>query len=142
MWKKVVLWVVVVGAVLFAAIQFVPYGRDHTNPPVGQEPAWADERTRELAVGACFDCHSNETNWPWYSHVAPVSWFLTRDVTGGRESLNFSEWQNDDQALGAAETVEEGSMPTIQYKLMHSAARLSDQERQELAQGLRSMAGK
>ena len=141
MWKRVVLWVVVVGAVLFAAIQFVPYGRDHTNPPVVQEPTWANERTRQLAVGACFDCHSNETKWPWYSHVAPVSWFLMRDVTGGREALNFSEWQNNDQALGAAETVEEGSMPTMQYKLMHSTARLSDQERQELAQGLRAMAG-
>ncbi len=141
MWKKVVLWVVVVGAVLFAAIQFVPYGRDHTNPPVVQEPEWANERTRELAVGACFDCHSNETKWPWYSNVAPVSWFLMRDVTGGREALNFSEWQNNDQALGAAETVEEGSMPTMQYKLMNPAARLSDQERQELAQGLRAMAG-
>jgi hypothetical protein len=140
MWKKVVLWVVVVGAVLAVAIQFVPYGRDHTNPDVVQEPAWPDERTRELAVGACFDCHSNETAWPWYSHIAPVSWFLTNDVTGGREHLNFSEWQNDDQALGAAEALEEGSMPSFQYKMMHSDARLSDQEKAELAAGLRAIA--
>jgi hypothetical protein len=140
MWKKVVLWVVVVGAVLAVAIQFVPYGRDHSNPSVVQEPVWPDERTRELAVGACFDCHSNETVWPWYSHIAPVSWFLMNDVTGGREHLNFSEWQNDDQALGAAESIEEGSMPPFQYKPMHSAARLSDEEKADLVAGLRAIA--
>src|SRR5690349_11025724 len=61
---------------LFLLIQAVPYGRAHTNPPVVSEPHWDSPRTRELAKRACFDCHSNETRWPWYSHVAPMSWVL------------------------------------------------------------------
>ena len=140
MLKKVVLWAVVIGVALAIMIQFVPYGRDHSNPDVSNEPVWPDERTRELAVGACFDCHSNETVWPWYSHVAPMSWLLASDVFGGRERLNFSEWQNDDQALGAAESIEEGEMPPFPYMMMHSAARLSGDEKVELAEGLRAIA--
>ena len=57
--------------VLFVLLQLVPYGRDHANPPVRQEPAWDAPRTRELAGRACFDCHSNQTLWPWYASVAP-----------------------------------------------------------------------
>jgi len=139
--RRGVLWVMGSGAVLAIAAQFLPYGLDHTDPPVGREPTWPDRATRELAAGACFDCHSNETDWPWYSNVAPVRWFLTRDVSRGRKALNFSEWQHDDQALGAAESVENGAMPPVRYRLMHSTARLSDQERTDLARGLRSIAG-
>ena len=51
----------------FLLIQVIPYGRDHSNAPVTAEPAWNSPRTRELAVAACFDCHSNETEWPWYT---------------------------------------------------------------------------
>lgn len=141
MWKKVVLWVVVAGAALGLIIQFIPYGREHSNPPVVNEPVWYDGRTLELARGACFDCHSNQTVWPWYSYIAPTSWLLTNDVSGGRESLNFSEWQSDDQALAAAESLEDGSMPPFQYGLMHSAARLSAEEKAELIAGFRAMAG-
>lgn len=141
MWKKVVLWVVVAGAAVGLIIQFVPYGREHANPQVVNEPVWYDGRTLELARGACFDCHSNQTIWPWYSNIAPTSWMLTRDVTGGRESLNFSEWQSDDQAIAAAESIEDGSMPPFQYGMMHSAARLSADEKTELIAGLRAMAG-
>jgi hypothetical protein len=76
MWKKVLLWAVVGGAAAFLVIQLIPYGHDHTNPPVVKEAPWDSPRTRELAVGACFDCHSNETVWPWYSNIAPGSWLL------------------------------------------------------------------
>ena len=62
--------IVIVG---FLAIQLVPYGRTHTNPPVTAEPAWDSPQTRALAVRACFDCHSNETVWPWYTSIAPIS---------------------------------------------------------------------
>src|SRR5689334_18000343 len=89
--KTIVMAVAAVVA-LFALLQIVPYGRAHSNPPVVQEPAWDSARTRELAVRACFDCHSNETKWPWYSHVAPMSWVMQRDVEMGRSVLNFSEW--------------------------------------------------
>jgi len=141
MWKKILLWVVVAGAAVGLLIQFVPYGREHSNPPVVSEPVWADARTLELARGACFDCHSNETIWPWYSNIAPTSWLLTRDVEGGREALNFSEWQNDDQAIAAAESMEQGEMPPFQYGLMHASARLSAEEKAELIAGFRAMAG-
>ena len=58
----------------FALTQVVPYGRNHTNPAVVYEPDWDSPETRALAERACFDCHSNETTWPWYSTIAPISW--------------------------------------------------------------------
>src|SRR5215831_3235209 len=83
-------------------IQLIPFGREHTNPPVTQEPAWDSPGTRELAKRACFDCHSNETVWPWYSRVAPVSWLTQRDVNGGRRHVNFSEWNKPQRHAGHA----------------------------------------
>ena len=123
--------------VLFGLIQLIPYGRDHTNPPVTQEVEWSSPRIRELAVGACYDCHSNLTEWPWYSQVAPVSWLVYSDVREGREKLNFSEWDRpQEEADEIAEAVREGSMPPLQYKPLHPAGRLSDAERDELARGI------
>lgn len=119
-------------------IQAVPYGRAHSNPPVMAGPEWDLARTEELARRACFDCHSNETVWPWYSNVAPMSWLLTRHVVEGRGELNFSEWGagEADEADEAAEEVREGSMPTWDYLLAHPEARLSNSEKRELVDGL------
>ena len=127
--------------VAFAVIQAVPYGRDHSNPPVRQEPAWDSPATRALAVDACFDCHSNETSWPWYSNIAPMSWLVQRDVDNGREALNFSEWDQEQEGEDAAEAVQEGSMPPDYYGWLHPKARLSSEERQALIRGLRAMFG-
>ena len=80
--------------------------------------------------GACMDCHSNETEWPWYSNVAPVSWLVQNDVDEGRRRLNLST--GDVELDEMIETINEGSMPPWQYKPTHPEARLSDQERQEL----------
>jgi mono/diheme cytochrome c family protein len=122
---------------LLVLIQFVPYGRDHTNPPVTREVRWDTARTRELASGACMDCHSNVTDWKWYTNVAPVSWLVYNDVKGGRENLNFSEWDKPQAEPGdIVEVVREGSMPPLQYKPLHSGARLSDAQRAELVRGL------
>src|SRR5512134_2604292 len=74
---------------LLVAIQLVPYGRDHSAPPDGTATAWSSATTVDLARRACFDCHSNETRWPWYSGIAPVSWRIWRHVQEGRERLNF-----------------------------------------------------
>ena len=126
----------------FVAIQFVPYGRDHVNPPVAAEPAWDSPETRALARQACYDCHSNETEWPAYSAVAPVSWLVQRDVVEGRAALNFSEWQKpQDEATEAAEDVLEGEMPLRIYQLMHAHARLSAADRERLARGLEKTLG-
>jgi hypothetical protein len=86
------LWWVLGGLVaLLVAIQLVPYGRAHRNPPVGAEPAWDSPRTRDLAERACFACHGNTTTWPWYSTIAPVSWYVQRDVNEGR-SKRMAHW--------------------------------------------------
>jgi len=107
-------------------IQAVPYGRQHTNPPVVAEPNWDDPQTRALTARACFDCHSNETVWPWYSNVAPISWLVQRDVDEGRRTLNFSEWNRaQKEARESAKTVREGEMPPWIYSIRSSEARLS-----------------
>jgi mono/diheme cytochrome c family protein len=123
--------------VLGVAIQFVPFGRDHTNPPVLAEPAWDRPETRALFVRGCADCHSNQTVWPWYSSIAPMSWLITRDVEEGRDRFNASEWdRSDNEEDDAAETVEDGTMPPQQYLMLHPEARFSPAERQALIGGL------
>lgn len=118
-------------------IQFVPYGRQHDNPPVQQEPQWDTATTRELVKRACFDCHSNETVWPWYSHVAPVSWLVLRDVKTARRHLNFSEWDRPQRhAKDAPDEVRNGAMPLPIYLPLHPGARLLESEKQALINGL------
>jgi len=122
---------------LFVLIQAVPYGRNHSNPPVTKEPAWDSAATRQLAEQACFDCHSNLTSWKWYTNVAPVSWLTQRDVDGGRSSLNFSEWDKPQDGAGdAVEAARSGSMPPWVYPLMHPKANLNAMQRLQLAKGL------
>jgi hypothetical protein len=131
------------GLGLFAVavlLQLVPYGRDHTNPPVTQDAPWPDGRARELATAACYDCHSNQTRWPLQSFVAPFSWMVARDVEQGREELNFSTWDEDDgEADDAAEAVADGSMPARRYGLAHPDAALSEEERRVLVAALEAM---
>lgn len=136
-WKRLlaITSLAVFGSVLVA--QLVPYGRDHTNPPIVAEPAWDSATTRALAERACFDCHSNETRWPWYSNVAPSSWLVQNHVDEGRRVLNLSEWNRASAEAGeAAEAVREGEMPPRSYVLLHPEARLTDAEREQLARGL------
>src|SRR5207237_2093093 len=129
-------------AILLVAIQLVPYGRAHTNPPVSVEPPWETPATRELARQACFDCHSNETRWPAYAFVAPTSWLLQNDVDGGRVHLNFSEWQRPQRhAKDAADQVRTGDMPPWYYARLHPEARLSDTDRARLAAAFDRMFG-
>jgi hypothetical protein len=106
------------------------------------EPRWNSPRTRELAVRACFDCHSNETKWPWYSNVAPMSWMLERDVEAGRSVINFSEWNHAyDLALEAGPAVVRRDMPPYKYRLAHGDADLTEPEKIELARGLQATFG-
>ncbi len=128
----------IVGVIILAlAIQLVPYGRDHTNPPVQAEPQWNSPETRALAQRACFDCHSNQTVWPWYSNIAPLSWLIQHDVDAGRRTLNFSEWNRPRrEEEGVTRVIESGRMPPAYYILLHPSAYLSSQETQALIQGL------
>jgi mono/diheme cytochrome c family protein len=127
---RLVLILLAVFVVLFLLIQLVPIGREHANPPVLSEPNWDSPATRDLAKRACFDCHSNETVWPWYSNIAPVSWLLYYDVVEGRQNMNFSEWaQGGSQDINEiSEVIQEGEMPP--------EAKLTASERQALIDGL------
>jgi hypothetical protein len=141
--KRLIKRLLVGGVFLLVAglflIQFVPYGRQHDNPPVLREPNWSSPQAREVAQAACFDCHSNETVWPWYSNVAPMSWLVQHDVEEGREYLNFSEWgsgREGEESEELYEVMEEGEMPPVPYLLLHGEARLTDAERSQLMNGL------
>jgi len=124
-------------AALFAILQIIPFGRTHTNPPTTSEPAWDTPHTRELAVRACFDCHSNHTKWPWYANVAPLSWAVQLDVENARDVVNFSEWGRPYPLAGySGQRTLDGNMPPYKYMLAHPEANLTAQERRELAAGL------
>jgi mono/diheme cytochrome c family protein len=126
-------------AVLLVVIQLVPYGRDHTNPAGGRQITWDSPRTERLMADACMDCHSNQTRWPWYSNVAPVSWLVLQDVEEGRRALNLSTGEAEVDEM--IETIREGSMPPWQYKPAHPGARLSEKEKQDLIRGLQATFG-
>ena len=115
-------------ALIVVLIQFIPVNR--SNPPVTQE-LQADAEIMQLLKRSCYDCHSNQTDWPWYSYVAPVSWLITRDVKEAREDLNFTEWdqykEKEKRKLlqEIVEEVEEEEMPLKEYIWLHPEAGLS-----------------
>lgn len=137
-WK----WIGLVMIAVFALLQLTNLGR--TNPPVvpGHDLNSTNPPPAEIAAilrGACYDCHSYETHWPWYGHVAPVSWWLDSHVHDARDVLNFSEWPHGDpQRAGKnwsriSDAVRDGDMPLSSYARMHKPARLTDVQRQQLA---------
>lgn len=120
-------------------IQVVPYGRQHDNPPVTKEINWDSPETKALAQRACYDCHSNETHWPWYATVAPVSWLIYNDTIEGRDHLNFSQWGTGTEGEEVEEivkTIRSGEMPPTPYTVMHPTAKLSPAEQEALIQGI------
>lgn len=129
--------------VLFVAIQAVPVWAWQTNPPVVTDVAWTTPEAASIARRACYDCHSNETVWPWYSKVAPVSWLVTYDVIKGRNELNFSLPLRESAELAEeiAEVVRNGEMPPRAYLLTHPEAKLTPQEVQALIAGTPGSAG-
>lgn len=121
-------WSLVALCVVFILIQFVPVNR--TNPAVETEVR-APAQVASVLRRACYDCHSNETVWPMYARVAPVSWLVAYDVREGRAALNYSTWNRlspEKQAKAIRESwkeVAEGEMPTWYYVMLHPEARLS-----------------
>jgi len=126
------LWIL--AAVLLLA-QLVPV--DRTNPPGGAEVA-APPEVHAILKRACYDCHSSETVWPWYSRVAPVSWLIARDVREGRNEVNFSiftqypEKRRRRKWKEIPEQIEKSEMPPWFYTAVHPEARLSDADRAAL----------
>jgi len=131
--KRWLLWILAGLGAVFISLQFVAVER--TNPRVISELQAPDEVMQVLRA-ACYDCHSHETDWPWYSYVAPVSWWVVEHVEHGRGDLNFSEWPTFDfeaqeHALDDIhEQVTKGEMPLTSYTLLHSRARLDDTQRE------------
>lgn len=127
--------------VVFVLIQFLRI--DKTNPPVQPD---ADFITRTHAVAgiahvlktSCYDCHSNETAYPWYTNVAPVSWWLKNHISEARQHLNFSEWgtyssrKADHKLKECVDMTLEGEMPLSSYTWMHRDALLSEEQKQAL----------
>jgi heme-binding protein len=116
---------------LLVAIQLVPIRRD--NPPV-TAPIKPPKDVEATLRRSCFDCHSHETVWPWYSYVAPVSWLVAHDVHEGRRHMDFSAWADYSIELkrkklaGISELVQEREMPLWYYLPMHRNAQLSDDD--------------
>jgi len=131
----------------FIVLQF--FGIEKTNPEfdaskdlitITKPPA----KVAQMLRSACYDCHSNETIWPWYSNIAPVSWMLEEHVTDGRDNLNFSFWGEfdaEDRIYVLEEMIEEielGNMPIPGYLITHSDAKLSESEQELFIEWIRS----
>lgn len=123
---------ILIGTLLALVLaQLIPVER--TNPPVEEEVP-ASEEVRAVLRRSCYDCHSNESRWPWYAHVAPISWLVVHDVNEAREHMNFSTWNAYDAKKRRKkleevwEEVEEGEMPLWVYLPLHPEARLSDED--------------
>jgi hypothetical protein len=132
-------WIVAAGALAFVLIQLAPMSK--SNPPITKDVA-APPQVESILRRGCYDCHSNETRWPWYAHLAPVSWLVVRDVDNGRKRLDFSTWDKYDDDPETLITKmrhidkmsRNGSMPLWYYLAAHSEARLSAADRDVLAQ--------
>ncbi|MCX2727021.1 heme-binding domain-containing protein [Thermomicrobium sp. 4228-Ro] len=137
-WRRVALVAGGVLVALFIALQGIALALPRTNPPVIAEPNWDSPQTRELFMRACGDCHSNQTNWRWYTYVAPAAFLAYRDVTDGRQKCNVSEWGVGGEAKcdESVEQIQKGTMPPWFYLPVHPEANLSAQEKQQLIQGL------
>ena len=137
-WRRVALIAGGVLVALFIVLQGVALALPRTNPPVVAEPNWDSPQTRELFMRACGDCHSNQTNWRWYTYVAPAAFLAYRDVTEGRQKCNVSEWGvgGERKCDESVEQIQEGKMPPWFYLPLHPEANLSAQEKQQLIQGL------
>ncbi|AMM52854.1 cytochrome C [Rufibacter sp. DG15C] len=146
--KTKILWAIVG---LLVLIQFIRI--DKTNPPA--DPAQdfitlknPPQEVAHILKASCYDCHSNHTTYPWYTNVAPVSWWVKRHINEGRDELNFSEWGNYTAKRAAHkldesyELVAEGEMPLSSYTLIHANARLSEPQKQQLLAWLKTQGAK
>jgi len=138
--KKLLISTSVAAIVAVGGSLIHPFGplSDAENSQTILHEAQIDAETLALVQRACQNCHSQQTVWPWYGHIAPASWMLARDVQQARSHMNLSRWQDyslDDRLrllseLGSA--VRNGEMPVQRYLWLHPEARLSDVERQQI----------
>jgi Haem-binding domain len=134
---KVLKWTAISLAIVFAGLQFIRPAR--TNPPVDesrtiQAHARVSPEVAAILDRSCNDCHSNQTRWPWYSNIAPVSWFVINHVNVGRQQMNFSDWaqygpdEQKDLLKDICKETKSGGMPLNSYLRLHHEARLSGED--------------
>jgi Haem-binding domain len=141
--KEKIKWIFGALVLMFALLQLTNPPR--TNPPVVNDLMATSPPPPNVAAmlhAACYDCHSHETKWPWYSRIAPMSWLITDDVNEGRTNLNFSDWPAGNSARVAkrlenmSEQIDYRDMPPKKYTAIHADARLTDVQRKELTDWL------
>ena len=138
MLKKIIL---VITLLIIIGIQLIPIDKPETNDDKSKDLITNNNIPEDIALmlkTSCYDCHSNQTVYPWYASVAPVSWLVIRDIKEGRKELNFSDWETYSKMDKAKllndilEEVEEAEMPMPIYFITHSDAKLSEQDRKAL----------
>jgi len=147
-WIKRLLVLIVV---LLVVIQFVPIKTPSNNVNISNDLVSVEKLDGDVSVilkTSCYDCHSNQTPYPWYSHVAPVSWLVANDVKEGRAKLNFSDWKLNNkrrkirQLEDIKEQVQQGEMPMGIYTVIHKKAKLTESQKQLLVKWTDDMANK
>ncbi len=144
--RIIILSIVGILVVGFIALQLIPIASIYPpsappgNPPVTKTINWDSPQTEALARAACFDCHSNETKYPWYSTIAPVSWLVNEDINKGRRELNFSTGRHI-EGDEMVEQIERGKMPPDIYLPLHPDANLTAEQKQQLIKGLQATFG-
>lgn len=119
---------------LFLIIQLIPVERENPDT-ISQMEITAPPQVKTILKNSCYDCHSNQTNWPFYSYIAPISWFITDDVKEGRRHVNFSEWnklspeKKNRVKEELLEEITEDEMPLLSYRIMHADAKLSEEQK-------------
>ena len=139
------LWLLLLVALII--MQFFPIDKTNPTADASLDLITMENPPQEIAMmlkGACYDCHSNNTKYPWYTSVAPISWWVKGHIDHGRDEINFSEWGNykADKANHyleeSAEVVEEKRMPLTPYLILHPEAKISEEQRATLAQWFKS----
>lgn len=142
--RKIVVAIVGIVVAGFLLLQIFPIGRirpvfaREPNPPITASIEWNSQETERMSRTACFDCHSNETVYPWYSHIAPISWLVTRDVNRGRDAMNFSEDAPTEYNLEDLDWHLFNDMPPRLYLILHPEADLTDEQTAILLSGFQA----
>jgi len=142
---KILFTLIGLAVVGFIVIQFIPVGniipglKFPGNPPVDQHFQWDSPQTEQLARSACYDCHSNETRYPWYANVAPASWLLNHDINEARDRMNFSTWNKQEFDVDSMiDQIQSGEMPKAIYLPLHPEARLTAEQKAQLIAGIQA----
>jgi len=132
--RKILKWIAIVLVIIFVGLQFIRPAK--TNPPIDQSQTIEAQtqvtpQVEAILDRSCNDCHSNKSRWPWYSNVAPVSWFVIGHVNDARKAMNLSEWGKRDRDRQSkklqqmCDEVTDGAMPLASYTPLHPGSKLS-----------------